>query len=206
MAASPSPFPLGFFPCSGPVLLSVSSAYSHTPLFLLWLSLLPMLPLAMVAPSTPSFSLSGHRPPALSQANSEPLRAHWKRPGSVFVSCMGGRGRPWENSSKVQKNFTSSSLNKRASFHLFAQIFPLPTKKMLHLLSCPAQLSWGFSGPLFFMPVLPPVKYPVGPEPRWKQAYVEERAVAQGLLVLSVVAAVCSLGNWGGSFSRENFL
>lgn len=57
---------------------------------------------------------------------------HWKMAVSVFVFCVGGRGRPWENSSKVQKNVTSSSLNKWSPLHLFAQIFPLPLKKTPH--------------------------------------------------------------------------
>lgn len=32
----------------------------------------------------------------------------------------------------MQESFTSSSLNKRAQLHLFAQIFPLPMEKMFH--------------------------------------------------------------------------
>lgn len=86
-----------------------------------------------VAPAAPGSSPLCRTPFTSFPGSSEPLRAPWKRPVSVFVSCVGGRVRPWENSSKVQKNFTSSSLNKRVPLHLFAQIFPYPWRKLLIL-------------------------------------------------------------------------
>lgn len=139
-----------------------------------------------------------------SSASFEPLNTLWKRPGSVFVSCVGGRGRPWENSSKVQKNVTSSSLNKRALHHLFAQIFPLPMEKMLPLLPLLALLAWGWgsSGPLFFMLV-------VGSGPVVGAGHLGvlwPGALTQGPLEPCVAVAACPLWGWGLPFSRKNFL
>lgn len=112
-----SPFPshLPFCLSAGLVLLAVSSASS------------PAVSSQAAPPPPPPPQLISLR--TSFPASFESLSTQWKRPGSVFVSCVGGRGRPWENSSKVQKNFTSSSLNKRALLHLFAQIFPLPMEK-----------------------------------------------------------------------------
>lgn len=111
----------------------------------------------------------------------------WERPASGFVSCVGGRGRPWENSSEVQKNFTSSSLNTRAPLHLFAQIFflcPWGKHLVLHFdqlgLSSDPQES-PRSPP---MPVLPPAKWQVGSDlgPELGRTLLEPEALTLQLL------------------------
>lgn len=124
----------------------------------------------------------------------------------MFVSCVGGRGRPWENSSKVQENFTSSSLNKPALLRLFAQIFPLPVEKMFHLLPLLALLSWGWGSSV------PSLLHACGR--LWANSGSRSLlgrlcgggAVTQGPLEPHVASALCYPWIWGLPFSRKNFV
>lgn len=118
-----SPFLLASCLCSGPVLLAVPSAFSP----------------AVSFQTGPSSALSDHLP--------QLAVSHWKLPGRGLALCLFPA---WEGEAGLEKTVqkcrktTSSSLNKPALLHLFAQIFPLPMEKTFHLLPLLASLSWGW--------------------------------------------------------------
>lgn len=178
-----SSFHLASCLCPGPVLLAVSSASSP----------------AVSSQTGPSSALSGHLP--------QLAVSHWTLPGRGLALCLFPA---WEGEAGLEKTVqkcrktTSSSLNKPALLHLFAQIFPLPMEKTFHLLPLLASLSWGRGS---LAPLLHACcRLWASSGSRSLLGRVCSGAVTWGNLEPHAAAAVYYLWDQDLLFSRKNFL